>query len=812
MIEPRSPNPRRLRLVVQGRVQGLGFRPFVYRLAQQQALSGWIANAAHGVVIEIEGAPAQLKAFQDGLTREAPEGLVIQSIETRVIPRQGTSGFFIRSSLTPGTVYPALSPDLATCAECLRELFDPRNRRYRYPFITCAGCGPRYSIVERLPYDRCRTSMRRFPMCAECLHEYETASDRRFHTETLACPACGPHVWLIDEQGAVLAERDRAWLQACDLIRQGAIVAVKGLGGFQLWVDATNEAAVHRLRIRKHRPRKPLAVMFASLAHAARYCQVTQSEARYLYAPEAPIVLVRRREETTLASSVAPQNPEIGAMLPYTPLHHLMMQELARPVVATSGNRSDEPIVFDEGEAAHRLKGIADAFLLHNRPIVRPVDDSVVRVEQDQLRILRRARGFVPSPLWERPPAAEALTPLLAVGGHLKCTIAVTTPDHVIVSQHIGDLSTNEAYAQFVRTVDDQLALFAVRPRAIVCDLHPDYPSTAFAREYGTRNHLPVISIQHHQAHLAATMAERGLNRPALGVAWDGAGYGSDGTIWGGEFFVCESHRFTRIAHLRPFGLPGGEIAMREPRRVALALLQDALDIENVPPTLPPLASMGDNLVPIILHMLARRIHCPMTTSMGRLFDGVSALLGFCQMSTFEGEAAMALEFAAARAGESQSTKMLEAPFLLRTDGTPLNDLEALLPITGTAERPLVRHSTDPPQPWIIDWRPLIRFLLEQALSGQTANELALLFHRACAALVVRLARLVDMDHVVLGGGVFQNRVLCELLQRECQRTGITLYLPRQTPCNDGGLALGQVMLAQARLNDHPETSAISSL
>lgn len=508
-----SDQRERIQLTIRGTVQGIGFRPFVFRLAQALSLGGWIANTTQGTLLELEGTQAHLRVFQKRITTELPLSGSILTVSSIPIPIIGEQSFSIHPSQGDDQTQSAISPDLATCEDCLQDLKNPQSRRYRYPFTTCAQCGPRFSIALRLPYDRINTTMHHFVFCNDCQREYDDPSDRRFHAETIACLSCGPQVELWNQEGNLLAKREEALQAASGILRQGQILAVKGLGGFQLWVKAESSEAVQRLRRRKHRHTKPFAVLFPSLAYLEQHCFATPEETDLVTSPAAPIVLVRKRPLSTLAWDVAPNNPYIGAMLPHTPLHHLLMHDLLIPVIATSGNRSEEPLVIDEHDAVHRLRGIPDAFLVHNRPIVRSVDDSIVQVVNDKCLMRRRARGYVPTPLSVKSvfSANPRFSPIVGVGGHLKNTVAVTTGDQIIVSQHIGDLSTPEASTQFERTISDLLTLFHVTPQAIACDSHPDYRSSRFAHQFGKQHNIPVIPIQHHQAHIAACRAEHGL-------------------------------------------------------------------------------------------------------------------------------------------------------------------------------------------------------------------------------------------------------------------------------------------------------------
>ncbi len=543
MTRAENPALERLRITLRGAVQGVGFRPFVYRLATEMSLAGWVLNSSAGLVVEVEGPPDQLARFEERLERERPKASVVTVRESARIRTEGSTRFEILSSDADSGKTVNVLPDLATCADCRAELFDPANRRFEYPFTNCTNCGPRYTIVVDIPYDRPNTTMREFVLCPACREEYENPANRRFHAQPNACPVCGPQL-------------DGTIQDAAQALRRGEIVALKGIGGFQLLVDARQAAAVARLRQRKHREEKPFALMMPSLEVAREYCDISPAEVELLESQAAPIVLVKPNNATDLAWNVAHCSPYLGVMLPYSPLHHLLMQECRFPLIATSGNRSDEPIAIANDEAATRLKDIADRFLMHNRPIVRACDDSVVRLTRGRAGILRRARGYAPLGIRVR----RNLPPVLAVGGHLKNTVAIAVGQDVFLSQHIGDLDTLEARGAFERAIADLCRLYGFKPELVACDLHPDYASTHWAEQSG----LPLIRVQHHQAHVAACAAENDVEGEYLGVSWDGTGYGLDGAIWGGEFFRGEANHFERIAHLRSFGLPGGDAAVRE--------------------------------------------------------------------------------------------------------------------------------------------------------------------------------------------------------------------------------------------------------
>ncbi|HYG98698.1 MAG TPA: carbamoyltransferase HypF [Terriglobales bacterium] len=748
---------RRLRVVIRGAVQGVGFRPFVYRLAAEMGLPGWVENSSSGVFIEVEGTDEQLGAFLRRLESEKPAISFIQSLESSYLDAVGFKSFEIRES-SGGEKTAIILPDLAICPDCLREIDDPANRRYRYPFTNCTNCGPRFTIIESLPYDRPRTTMRAFIMCAECEREYNDPADRRFHAQPNACAACGPQLELWDAGGSKIGVGDEALLTAAQQIRIGGIAAVKGLGGFHLIVDARSDSAVRELRSRKRREEKPLALMLPSADSALEYCECSELELRMLRSPESPVVLLRRRERLDgLAASVAPGNPFLGVMLPYTPLHHLLMQELGFPVVATSGNLSEEPICTDEQEAVLRLGGIADFFLVHNRPILRHVDDSVVRAMAGREMILRRARGFAPLPVKVR----DAGPTVVGVGPHQKNTIASSVRDQVYVSQHIGDLETAQSLDAFERVNTAFCSLYELKPEAMACDMHPDYLSSQYARRMPM---IPVIAVQHHHAHVLACMAENDLEPPVLGVAWDGSGFGPDGTIWGGEFLHVTHTGYERFAHLRTFRLPGGERAVKEPRRAALALLYEVFGDQAFEMDIAPVRSFKPEQLRVLKGMLRRDLNAPVTSSMGRLFDAVAAMAGIRQVCGFEGQAAMELEFSAVSFGSSESYE-----FDIRRDG----------------------------EGYVLDWEPMVRVIVaEPAPAGKVAKR----FHMTLAGLVSEVAKQSGLHRVVLSGGCFQNRVLTESVVTNLQQAGFQPYWHQRIPPNDGGISLGQVIAARAEL------------
>ncbi|MFP4171299.1 MAG: carbamoyltransferase HypF [Candidatus Hydrogenedentota bacterium] len=757
----------RIRAEVDGCVQGVGFRPYVYRLAVELGLAGYVTNTPAGVTVEAEGPKTDVQAFLDRLPREKPPLAEIRSLDWREIPPQSSPGFVIEKSAAGPDPVARILPDMATCPDCLREILDPGDRRYQYPFTNCTHCGPRYTIIHGLPYDRPRTSMAGFPMCPQCRREYEDPMDRRFHAQPVACPACGPHVQLWDGEGRCLSAETAALDETAERIRQGAIAAVKGLGGFHLVCDARDTAALERLRERKAREEKPFAVMAPRWEEFASACRIDAVAVSALESPQAPIVLVPRipGADDGLSRLVAPDSPALGLMAPYTPLHHLLLARLGFPVVATSGNLRDEPICIDENEALRRLTGIADVFLVHNRPIVRPVDDSVVRIIGETPVLLRRARGYAPAPISIEHGSEHSV---VAMGGHLKNTAALTMGHRIMLSQHIGDLETPEARDAAGAAIASLRGLYRITPDVAACDMHPDYASTRSAHDSG----LPVYPVQHHHAHIVACMAEHGLEGPVLGVSWDGTGYGDDGTVWGGEFLTATETAYQRVAALRPFPLPGGEQAMREPRRSALGLLY-ALDGGRQPldKTAAPLGQgvFRERELKVLDAWLRRHGDSVLTTSAGRLFDAAASLSGLRQYAGYEGQAAMALEAEAA---------------------------------TETAEPPLypMRLRTEHRPAWL-DWEPLIKGLLAEQNSGAVRPTLCRAFHRSLADGVRQVAEWAGFETVCLGGGCFQNALLTEFIVELLTRQGFAVYYPQRIPPNDGGLALGQACCVLRRLS-----------
>ena len=751
----------RRQFTITGVVQGVGFRPFVYRLAQDCQLTGWVANNAGGVYIEVQGMAKNLEQFARRLQREPPLPSRIDSLTSARIRPQSEPGFVIRESMASGQVTGTVMPDLAPCSECLRELLDPADRRYRYPFINCTQCGPRYSISEGLPYDRANTAMRHFTLCKSCLREYEDPLDRRFHAEPNACPECGPQLALCDGNGTAIAAGEEALERAVADISAGKIVALKGVGGFQLLVDATSTDAVLQLRNRKHRPHKPFAMLFPNLAMARQCCELSQLEERLLCAPERPILLVPQRQQAQLALSpqVAPNNPDLGVMLPASPLHHLLMAALQRPVVATSGNLSGEPICTQNSDALRRLDSIADHFLVHDRPIARPLDDSVLRVMDGMPVILRRARGYAPLPhtLAESVPASDDL---IALGADLKSSAALSRNSTVFISQHLGDLGSPAALDVFEQTIGDFQAMYQATPKHLLCDAHPGYVSSRWGSKRGTNT----VPVQHHTAHFFSCMAEHGHRQSALGICWDGTGHGTDGTVWGGEFLHWDGGaQIRRFASLKSFTLPGGEQAVRDPRRCAAGLLYELFGEEAL--RRPILRnSFRPDEVGHLTRMMETGLNSPRCTSAGRLFDGVAVLLGLCNAVTYEGQAAMTLEYAARGA-----TGRGHYPFRLIQD-----------------------HER-----WVLDWQPTIIAMMEEGARGVTVADRAARFHNTLVEMMVTVAEKAGEEHVFLSGGVFQNRRLTETAATQLRTRGFKVHCHSSVPPNDGGIALGQIYYAR---------------
>ncbi len=750
------------RVHVTGLVQGVGFRPFVHRLALRHELGGWVRNASGEVEIAVEGRPASVEEFVAALRTEAPPLARIEALTRESVAPRGRKRFAILASDTTAGLRQPVSPDVGLCAACELELFDPANRRYRYPFITCTDCGPRFTVIRAMPYDRERTSMAAFTQCPACLAEYHEPGNRRYHSETNSCPHCGPRIWFSAKGAPWSRSAEPSLRRAAALLLSGGVLAVRGLGGFHLAVDATAPAAVERLRRRKHRDAKPLAVMVRTLADARCLAHLTPAEATLLVSPERPVVLVTRRPDSGLADRVAPGLGTIGVMLAYTPLHHLLLDAVDRPLVMTSGNRSDEPIATGNDEALERLATIADGFLLHDREIVARYDDSVARVVLERPFFLRRARGYAPLAL---PLPVPSPVPLLATGAHLKNTFTLAHGRNAYVSQHIGDLESPETLDHFRSSLAAFQKLFRVVPQAVVHDQHPEYLSTRVARELGFPR---ILAVQHHHAHIAAVLAEHGETGSVLGVAFDGTGAGEDGTIWGAEFLIADLVKYRRVGNLAPAPMPGGDLAARTPWRAALGFLSReprhagcfALAFEGVDPTERRIAEQ----------QIAQGLNAPLASSMGRLFDAAAAVLGVRRVASYEGQAAMELEALAGR--------------------RPAADTQA--------------HFIEADGRLLFDPLPLLAGLGARRQWGEDLADLAAEFHAgiawATAQMAGRLARAAGVGTIALGGGVFQNARLLESLVIRLEQMGFRVLTPRYLSPNDGAISYGQAAIAAATL------------
>ena len=756
---------RGARIHITGIVQGVGFRPFVYSLATRLSITGWVRNTSAGVEIEVDGAPEALDTFVHTLREEAPPLARIDEFHVQERAPNSFSDFEIIHSEAIADAFQPISPDVSLCADCLRELLDPGDRRYRYPFINCTNCGPRFTIIKDIPYDRPHTTMAPFEMCPECASEYKDPLDRRFHAQPVACPVCGPHIWL-EVDGESVAEREEALQAARRLLREGKILAVKGLGGFHLACDATNPDAVATLRRRKLRVDKPFALMMLDLATVEAHCLFDDAERELLQSHQRPILILFRRSESNVAQEVAPGQDTLGVMLPYTPLHVLLIEpeeDFPPALVMTSGNLSEEPIAIENEEARERLNDLADAFLLHDRRIHTRCDDAVVRTFDGAMYPLRRARGYVPFPVllpWKLPP-------ILAAGAELKNTYCLTRGRYAFLSHHIGDMENYETLCAFEDGVDHYERLFRVKTEILAYDLHPDYMATRYALARAEREGLTAEGVQHHHAHIAACMAEHGLSgeRPVIGVSFDGTGYGEDGAIWGGEFLLADYRQYERPYHLTYIPMLGGEAAVRQPWRLALAWLTQAdLDWEE---DIAPIETAGSEAREMLKRMFEIRINTPLTSSMGRLFDAVSSLANVRQEINYEAQAAIELE-------------ALVDP-----------DEEGVYPFA------LVDENIDPV--------PVIREIVDDLRAGVSVPKIAARFHNGVAHMVDQVCRAIrdqsEVDEVALSGGVWQNMVLLSRTVQLLRQSGFKIYVHRQVPTNDGGLSLGQASVAACRLD-----------
>ena len=793
-----TPRARR-RVVVRGVVQGVGFRPFVYTLASELGLTGWVTNNADGVETEVEGPDPDVTAFCARLTTDAPPLAVVESVTHQVVRATGGSGFTIRPS-AGGAGRTLVSPDTATCDDCLREMADPADRRYRHPFISCTHCGPRFTVVTGLPYDRALTTMAGFPMCADCAREYEDPADRRFHAQPVACHDCGPRVGLVTGPGrAVSLTGEDALAGARRLLAAGAVVAVKGLGGYHLACDASDVTAVRTLRERKNRGAKPFAVMTGSLETVERLAFTGPEERDLLLGRRRPVVLLRRREGggSLVTDGVAPGSPDLGVLMPYTPLHHLLLGLPGDPagppvLVMTSGNRSGEPIVTDDEEALSRLDGLADAWLTHDRPVHVPCDDSVVRICDGRELPVRRSRGYAPMPVALPVP----VEPALAVGGDLKNTFCVAEGGYAWLSAHVGDMDDLATLTAFETAVGHLSELTSVAPRVLVADRHPGYRSGQWAERRAAGR--PVRRVQHHHAHVASTMAEHGLDgsAPVIGVAFDGTGFGDDGAVWGGEVLLADYDGFRRFAHLAYVPLPGGDAAVRNPYRMALSHLRSA----GIPwsDDLPCAAVCTPGERRLLERQLERGINCVPTSSMGRLFDAVASLAGVCHRVEYEAQAAMELESAAVAAGDVGSGGYRFGLVRDRSaaQAPPLSAAEAL----SAARSSLPAGGPAVGLPLLADPGPVLSAAAADIRAGAGAATVAARFHGAVVALVHDVCRAArdrtGLATVALSGGVFCNALLTSGCSRRLEGDGFTVLRHRRVPPNDGGLALGQLMVA----------------
>jgi hydrogenase maturation protein HypF len=748
------------RLSVNGIVQGVGFRPFVFQLADRYGLKGEVANTSAGVSIHVEGPPERLASFESDLAAKSPPLAHIVEISSQAEPVQHFTDFSIVKSQGESAMSTLISPDVAVCEDCLRELFDPVNRRYHYAFINCTNCGPRYTIIDDIPYDRPKTSMRHFRMCRQCQDEYDNPRDRRFHAQPNACPACGPQVALFDHRRNPIASDD-AIQTAAALLKQGHILAVKGLGGFHLAVDAENMPAVIRLRNRKLREEKPFAIMSADLERIYRYARVDREEEQMLTSIQRPIVLLRKKIPNTISDTVAPRNHYFGVMLPYTPLHYLLLANGFTALVMTSGNRSEEPIAIDNEDAFHRLADIADFFLIHNRDIYLRSDDSIVRHTAGARRFIRRSRGIVPIPIFLK----SKLPPVLACGAELKNTVCITKEDKAFLSQHIGDLENLATYDFLKLTIAHLQRILVIHPEIIAYDLHPDYMSTQYAE---AQQGLFKVPVQHHHAHIVSCMAEHKLDGALIGLAFDGTGYGSDGAVWGGEILIVEEHDFERSGHLAYVPMPGSTAAIKEPWRMAVSYLQDAYGSDFRSLNLPAMREIDSEKLTVVSEMIAKGINAPMTSSLGRLFDGVAAIIGLRNRVNYEGQAAMELEMMAAEPSDSQYNIGWEP-------GTVLH----------------------------IPPAPIIRAVVSDMLAQVPVGEIAARFHRTLIRLFAEVCEVIRKDRglnrVVLSGGCFQNAILLNGLTQALGEKKFEVFSHQLVPTNDGGIALGQAVVAAAK-------------
>jgi hydrogenase maturation protein HypF len=766
---------------VRGIVQGVGFRPFVYGLAVKHNLRGRVYNTSEDVKIEIEGTGEAIEQFERELETKAPPLAHIENVTIEYHPPRGYKNFEIRQSQAQAGKYQLISPDIATCQACLGELLNPEDRRYRYPFTNCTNCGPRFTIIEDMPYDRPKTTMRYFEMCPQCQAEYDNPLDRRFHAQPNACPKCGPQIELVDNRGK-LVSKSNPIAAAGQLLKEGKIVAIKGLGGFLLACDATNDTAVKTLRRRKKRPSKPFAIMVATVEEARRHCYVSPEEENLLTSPQSPIVLMIWREDSSVCREVAPNLRFLGVMLPYTPLHHILLRDTGQPLVMTSGNLSEEPIARDNDEALRRLSGIADYFLIHNRDIYSRYDDSVAMVERGTSQLVRRARSYAPYPI--RLPFKTRQ--VLGCGAEEKNTFCLTKDNYAFLSQHIGDMENMETLEHFDSTMSLYKRLFHLQPEIVAHDLHPDYLATKYAQELAESG-IKLIPVQHHHAHIASCLADNGLEGPVIGVAFDGTGMGVDGNIWGGEFLVADYRNFRRVGHLEYLPLPGGAAAIKKPRRTAIGYILTLLGDDALNAVIASeakhfqLASIGQVTeveIEVIKRQIERKINSPLSSSMGRLFDAISALLGIRSEIDYEGQAAVELEMVA------------HSYVIARGLDEAISGNKESYPYHIAADNGIR----------VVRLRDLLSAVVEELHQGISRGKISVKFHNAVAQMINEMCGLIadetGISQVALSGGVFQNRLLLRKAVSLLENSGFQVFTHRQVPCNDGGISLGQAVIA----------------
>jgi len=760
----------RRRLEIEGIVQGVGFRPFVYHLAKRYNLKGFVLNNTMGVIIDLEGRTRDIEKFIENLKERPPPLAKIKKIESKTLSIKGYKDFRIRDSKKEDKKIALVSPDMATCDDCREELLNPYDRRYLYPFINCTNCGPRFTITKELPYDRKNTTMKKFKMCEKCISEYENPEDRRFHAQPNACEECGPHIQLIENKGGEV-EGDPIE-RAIDLLKRGYIVAIKGLGGFHLASNAEDSKAVRILRERKKRPHEPFALMAGEISVIRKFTYLSNFEEEFLKSPKAPILLLRKKENCSLPEEIAPNNRFLGFMLPYTPLHILLFQkpEEIRVLIMTSGNRKGDPMIFKNEEALSQLGDIADYFLLHNRDIHIQADDSVARIfpKEERPLLIRRSRGYVPEPI-KSPVNAEKN--ILGCGAHLKNTFSLSRKDEIFISHHIGNLESPEAFKAYQRGIEHFIHLFDTNPDVVVVDRHPEYLSTKFGKRWAKENNKVIVEVQHHHAHIASCLVDNGINRKVIGIAWDGTGFGDDGAIWGGEFLIASLGEYKRKAHLKYIPLPGGEKAVREPWRMAVAYLYEVLGEDFLDLDMDFLHSLNREKWKAIKIMLDKKINSPLTSSMGRLFDAISSLVGIRNKITYLGQAAIELEMSI---GEEEK-------------GSYHFDIERDEEI------------------YIIDPAPVISSVVQDLIKGIEPSIIATRFHRGLVEMIIEVSNLIreetSLNEVALSGGVLLNLFIRKFATQRLREEGFFVYNHSKIPPNDGGISVGQVAIAESKFS-----------